>query len=80
MKINHRAEVQEIARQCGAEIEKYQTEDGWQIDVSAPEGKRWDDGPGTLVARYGGTWGPISEAWEDLYQRMIEGLTDSDDD
>jgi len=80
MKTTYQAKVKEMARQWDAEIEKVPTDDGWQIEVSAPEGKCWDNGPGTLIAHYGGTWGKIAAAWEDLYERMVAGLTDRDDD
>lgn len=80
MKTNYQAEVKKMALQWDAEIEKVPTEDGWQIEVSAPEGKCWDNGPGTLIAHYGGTWGKIAAAWEDLYFRMVHGLTDRTDD
>ena len=71
--------VKEMARRCGAEIEKVPTDDGWQIEVSAPEGKCWGNGPGTLIAHYGGTWGKIADAWADLHDRMLSGLTDRGD-
>ena len=61
------------AKQC-AEIEKVPTDDGWQIEVSAPEGFGWG-GVGTLIAHYGGTWGKIEQAWLDLHERMSIGLT-----
>ncbi len=78
--INYKKEVAAMAAEIGAEILVEKTEDGYFIEVSAPDGKRWDDGPSTLTARYGGTFGPASEAWQDLCERMAEGVTDRDDE
>jgi len=71
--------VEKLAAKHGAEIEKVPTDDGWQIEVSAPEGFGWG-GVGTLIAHYGGTWGNIGQAWQDLYERMSLGLTEKGED
>ena len=74
MKPNYKAEVEALAKAFGAVISEEQTEDGWQIEVAAPDGETWDEGPGVLIAPYGGTWGPKAAAWSDLSDRMKEGL------
>jgi len=66
--------VEKIAEKIGAEITRVPTDDGWQIEVSAPEGFGWG-GVGTLIAHYGGTWGNIQQAWEDLQERMMMQLS-----
>ena len=71
-----RTKVKRIAAKLGAEIETIDTEDGKEIQVAAPDGKVWSDGPGVLLAHYGGTWGPASDAWKDLAERMEGGLSD----
>lgn len=53
------------------------TEDGKQIEVTAPEGTRWAEGPSTLIAHHGGTWGTIEEAFADLTDRMMAGGIES---
>jgi len=78
MKTNYKAEVETLAKALRAVISEVQTEDGWQIEVAAPDGKTWDEGPGVLIAPYGGTWGPKAVAWADLFDRMKEGLIDAD--
>ena len=67
-----------LAKELGADIETYKTEDGMQIDVIAPEGYRWSGGPGVLCARYAGTWGPANEAWSDIHERMMFGLEEDE--
>ena len=66
--------VEKLALKIGAEITKVATDDGWQIEVSAPDGFGWG-GVGTLIAHYGGTWGNIKQAWEDLQERMMMQLS-----
>ena len=78
--MNHQAQVKEMASQWGAEIEKVLTDDGWQIDVSAPEGKCWDEGLHVLIGHFGGTWGSAADAWKDIHERMLEGLKDDKED
>jgi len=79
-RMNHQAEVKALARQWGVEIEKTLTDDGWQIDVVAPDGKCWDEGLTVIIGHFGGTWGKASEAWEDIHTRMMEGLKDEEDE
>ena len=74
--MNYQTKVNALAQKWGAEIGKVRTEDGWQVEVEAPVGQCWDAGLYVLTARFGGTWGPASEAWQDLHTRMREGLQD----
>jgi len=62
-----------LARAWGATITIADTDDGKQIDITAPDGLRWVAGPATLIARYAGTCGPAAEAYNDLVERMSLG-------
>ena len=65
-----------MAERLSASIEKTIGDDGHVIEVTAPDGHEWSEGLNTLVAPYGYTWGPASDAWEDLYFRMTGGLVE----
>jgi hypothetical protein len=72
--MNYQSKVKSLALTLGAEIEKVPTKEGWQIEVAAPDGKTWNDGPSVLLAQYGGTYGNAVSAWADIHERMQYGL------
>lgn len=69
-----RQRVVRLAAAYGATVEVYLTDDGYEAAVVAPDDRCWASGPGVLLAHFGGTWGPASDAWNDLAERIAFGL------
>ena len=64
-----------LAADLSARVEVVSHGDYGTVEVFAPDGYRWSDGPSSLLAEYDPTdWQDVVAIWRDVYERMLDGL------